>query len=146
MDVEWGYELTTDWRLDGTVSYVRGRRRDGGGDNLYRIAPFNTRTQLTFEQNNWSLATELEAYSAQNDVAAYNGEQKSAGYGLLHVRGEIAPIAGLKVGLGVENILDKDFEDHTSAVNRAMNNEDVAVGDKIPGQGRNLYVTASYKW
>jgi len=146
MDVEWGYELTTDWRLDGAVSYVRGRRRDGGGDNLYRIAPFNARTQLTFEQDNWSIATELEAYSAQNDVAEYNGEQKSAGYGLLHIRGEVAPVTGFKVGLGIENILDKDYEDHTSAVNRAMGNEDVATGDKIPGQGRNLYVTASYEW
>lgn len=73
-------------------------------------------------------------------------EQKSAGYGLLHIRGEITPVTGFKVGLGVENILDKDYEDHTSAVNRAMGNEDVATGDKIPGQGRSLYVTASYEW
>lgn len=145
MDVEWGYELTTDWRLDGTVSYVRGRRRDAGGGNLYRIAPLNTRAQLTFEQDSWSLATELEAYTAQNDVADYNGEMKSAGYGLLHVRVETQPIQGFNVGLGVENILDKDYADHTAAINRAMGS-DVAVGEKIPGQGRNLYVTASYEW
>jgi iron complex outermembrane receptor protein len=146
MDVEWGYELTSDWRLDGTVSYVRGRQRDNGGDNLYRIAPFNARTQLTFEQNNWSIATELETYSAQNDVAQYNGEQKSAGYGLLNIRGEIQPVAGFNVGVGIENVLDKDYADHTSAVNRAAGNGDVAVNDKIPGQGRNLYITASYQW
>jgi len=28
VDVEWGYELSAQWRLDGAVSYVRGRRRD----------------------------------------------------------------------------------------------------------------------
>jgi iron complex outermembrane receptor protein len=146
MDVEWGYELSSDWRLDGTVSYVRGRQRDNGGDNLYRIAPLNTRAQLTFDQSTWSIATEIEAYTAQNDVATYNGEQNSAGYGLLHVRGEMTPIAGINIGLGVENVLDKEYADHTAAINRAMGNADVAVGDKVPGHGRNLYITASYEW
>ena len=145
MDVEWGYELSGNLSLDGTVSYVRGRRRDGGGDNLYRIAPLNARTQLTYAQNGWSVATELEAYSAQNDVAQYNGELKSAGYGLLHLRGEIQPALGFNVGLGVENILDKDYADHTAAINRAMGS-DVAVGDKVPSQGRNVYLTASFEW
>ncbi len=144
MDVEWGYELGSNLRLDGTVSYVRGKRRDGG-DNLYRIAPLNTRAQLTFEQDNWSVATEVEAYSAQNDVAAYNAEQKTGGYGLLHVRAELQPALGFNVGLGVENILDKNYADHTSAINRAAGS-DVAVGDKVPGQGRNVYLTASYEW
>lgn len=145
VDIEWGYEFTGDWRLDGAVSYVRGRRRDDG-DNLYRIAPFNARTQLTYEQANWSVATEVEAYSAQNDVANYNGESKSAGYGLLHIRGDIQPIVGLSIGLGIENLLDKQYKDHTAGLNRAMGNDDVAVGEKVPGQGRNVYVTASYKW
>jgi len=145
MDVEWGYDLAGDFRLDGTVSYVRGRRTDGG-DNLYRIAPLNTRAQLTYEQADWSVATEVEAYSAQNDVATYNGEQKTGGYGLLHIRGDIQPIAGLNIGLGVENILDKNYADHTSAINRAMGNSDLAVGDRVPAQGRNVYITASYEW
>jgi len=146
VDIEWGYEIGGDWRLDGTVSYIRGRQRDNGGDNLYRIAPLNARTQLTYAQNNWSVATEVEAYAAQNDVAEYNGEMNSAGYGLLHLRGEIQPATGFNVGVGVENILDKDYEDHTAAINRAMGNADVAVGDKVPSQGRNLYITARYEW
>ena len=145
MDVEWGYEMSGDWRLDGTVSYVRGRQRDNGGDNLYRIAPLNARTQLTYAQDSWSVATEVEMYSAQNDVADYNGEMKSAGYGLLHLRGETQPIAGLNIGLGVENVLGKDYADHTAAINRAMGS-DVSTGDKVPGQGRNVYITASYEW
>ncbi|ORU92538.1 MAG: TonB-dependent receptor [Cycloclasticus sp. symbiont of Bathymodiolus heckerae] len=146
MDVEWGYDLVGDFRLDGTVSYVRGRRIDGGGDNLYRIAPLNTRAQLTYEQNTWSVATEVEAYSAQNDVASYNSELKTGGYALLHIRGDMQPVAGVNIGVGVENILDKNYADHTSAINRAAGNSDVAVGDRIPGQGRNVYITASYEW
>ncbi|ORU94665.1 MAG: TonB-dependent receptor [Cycloclasticus sp. symbiont of Poecilosclerida sp. M] len=145
VDVEWGYELDMNWRLDGTVSYVRGRRRDGGGDNLYRIAPLNTRAQLTYAIDNWSVATEVEAYSAQNDVAAYNGELKTAGYGLLHVRGEIEPVQGLSVGFGVENILDRNHENHTAGINRALGS-DVDVGDKVKSPGRNIYITATYDW
>ncbi len=146
MDVEWGYELADEWRLDGSVSYVRGRRRDGGGDNLYRIAPLNTRAQLTYEQSNWSIATEVEAYSAQNDVADYNNEMKSAGYALLNIRADIEPVASMSIGFGIENLLDKDYADHTAAINRAVGNDDVAVDDKVPGQGRNVYITASYEW
>ncbi|MBL4744230.1 MAG: TonB-dependent receptor [Cycloclasticus sp.] len=144
MDVEWSYELSGNLSLDGTVSYVRGRRRDTG-DNLYRIAPFNARTQLTYAQDSWSIATEVEAYSAQNDVAAYNGELNTGGYGLLHVRADIEPVTGLSIGLGVENILDKNYADHTAAINRAMGS-DVAVGAKVPSQGRNVYLTANYAW
>jgi len=144
VDVEWGYELDSSWSLDGAVSYVRGRRRDEG-DNLYRIAPFNTRAQLTYAQADWSVATEVEAYSAQNDVASYNQEQKSAGYGLLHIRGEIEPVAGLSIGLGIENILDKQYQDHTLGINRASGS-DVAVGEKLSGEGRSFYITADYQW
>ncbi|PCH86006.1 MAG: TonB-dependent receptor, partial [Piscirickettsiaceae bacterium] len=97
VDVEWGYEFSSDWRLDGAVSYVRGRQRDNGGDNLYRIAPLNTRAQLTYEQSNWSVATEIEAYSAQNDVAEYNGELNSAGYALFNIRADIEPVAGISM-------------------------------------------------
>lgn len=143
-DLEWGYELSADWRLDGTASYVRGRRLDSA-DNLYRIAPFNTRAQLTYAQSRWSVATEIEAYSAQNDVAAFNGEQKSAGYGLLHLRAELQPAIGLSIGFGVENLLDKKYADHTGAINRVMA-ADIAVGDKVIGRGRNVYLTASYAW
>ena len=70
---------------------------------------------------------------------------KSAGYSLLHLRGEIQPVPGFNLGLGIENILDKNYADHTAAINRAMGS-DVAVGDKVPGQGRNVYLTASYEW
>ena len=51
----------------------------------------------------------------------------------------------VNIGLGIENILDKSYADHTAAINRAMGS-DIAVGDKVPGQGRNLYLTASYEW
>lgn len=144
-DVEWGYELNEDLRLEGTVSYVRGRRVSGDHDNLYRIAPLNTRVQLIYEQLDWSLATELEAYVAQNDVADYNNELKTAGYGLLHVRATYQPVTGFDIGLGVENIFDRDSIDHTAALNRAMA-ADIAVGDKVHNVGRNAYITARYSW
>jgi iron complex outermembrane receptor protein len=144
-DIEWGYELTMDLRLEGAVSYVRGRRVSGDHDNLYRIAPLNTRAQLIYEQINWSIATEVEAYAAQNDVAEYNSEQKTAGYGLFHVRGTYQPVKGFDIGLGVENILDRDTISHTAALNRVMGS-DIAVGDKVHNIGRNAYITASYSW
>lgn len=143
-DVEWGYVLADHWALDGTISYLRGQRRDNG-DNLYRIAPLNTRAQLNYEQNTWSIAAEVEAYAAQNDVASYNNEQQTGGYSLFHLHAKYQPANDFNIGLGVENVFDKVYADHTSAINRAVNS-DVAVGDKVVGIGRNIYVTASYEW
>ncbi len=38
IDAEFGYQFSTDWRLDGLFGLVRGRRRDIS-DNLFRIMP-----------------------------------------------------------------------------------------------------------
>ncbi|MEJ2535316.1 MAG: TonB-dependent receptor [Gammaproteobacteria bacterium] len=42
MDMPWRIGLGNGWRLDGVVSYVRGKRRDID-DDLFRIAPLNGR-------------------------------------------------------------------------------------------------------
>lgn len=145
VDMEMGYTINQNWRLDGTLSYVRGRRIDDG-DNLYRIAPLNGRAQVTFDYSILSFSAEGEFYAAQNDVSQFNNEPNTPGYGLLNLRGEVEPIRGLVIGFGMENVFDKENADHLSGLNRAEGNEDLATGDRIPGTGRNYYATVSYDW
>jgi iron complex outermembrane receptor protein len=40
-------------------------------------------------------------------------------------------------------VFDKEYADHLSGINR-VSGTDVAVGDRIPGYGRNFY--ASLQW
>jgi iron complex outermembrane receptor protein len=144
-DVEGSYSITDELLFDTVVSYVRGKRTDKN-DNLYRIAPLNARTQLTYQQSFWSAAVEGEFYASQNDVSAFNGELKTPGYALLNLRGQIQPVHGFTIGLGIENVFDKSHEDHLAGINRVRGNQDLAVGARIRAPGRNYYATLSYDW
>jgi len=143
-DMDWGLTITRNWRLDGVVSYVRGER-DDINDNLYRIAPLNGSATLTYSRANWWTGLEGVGYAQQHDVSETNDEEKSSGYALLNLRGGINVMRNLTIGVGIENVFDKDYEPHLSGINRVADS-DVAVGERVPGPGRNYFATLEYKY
>jgi iron complex outermembrane receptor protein len=138
-DAPWGVALNDNWSLDGVVSYVRGKR-DDISDNLYRIAPLNGRATLTYRRTNWWTAAEGVAYADQDKVSKTNRETKSDGYLLLNLRAGIALVRNLVLSAGVDNVFDKHYADHLSGINRVVGT-DVALGERIPGYGRNYYAS-----
>lgn len=144
VDIEWNYSLTRHWLLDGTLSYVRGERRDAP-DNLYRIAPFTNRIQLSYLASNWRAGVETVLVDSQDDVSAFNAEEPTPGYVLLNLRGEYQPVKGLNLALGVDNLLDKRYAEHVGSFNRVVQ-PDLAVGERIPSYGRNVFVNANFTW
>lgn len=150
-DVELGIKLTDWMRVDGILSYVRGRRIGSLSDNLYRIAPLNGRVKMTLEQWDWKGILEFVGAAKQTSTAAFNGETRTAGYGLFNVRLQYQPqfsyVTGLTLAAGVDNILDKQYADHLSGVNRAANPDLAGVTNpRVPSPGRNVYATVSYDW
>jgi len=143
-DMDWGVTISRNWRLDGVVSYVRGER-DDINDNLYRIAPLNGSATLTYNRVSWWAGLEGVGYAQQHKVSETNDEDKSSGYTLLNLRGGINVMRNLAISLGVENVFDKDYEPHLSGINRVVDS-DVAVGDRVPGPGRNYFATLQYKY
>ncbi|WP_341327996.1 TonB-dependent receptor [Methylotuvimicrobium sp. KM2] len=146
-DVEAGFRFMDNWRVDGMISYVKGDRADAD-DNLYRIAPLNGLVSLFYDDERWSLGTEVVGYWRQGDVSKFNEEPKTSGYALWNIRGQAELYKGLQVGAGVENLLDKEYRVHLNGLNRAANNIEngTNIGDRLPGIGRNVYVTLSYEW
>ncbi|MCB1746438.1 MAG: TonB-dependent receptor [Gammaproteobacteria bacterium] len=145
VDVEWTADLAGPWEVGGILSWVRGERRDID-DNLFRIAPLNTRVDLTYALERWSVTLEGELYAPQNDVSATNSETKSAGYGLLNLYGQYAwPALGLTFTAGVENVLDKTYRPHLNGINRVAGS-DVALGARIPGDGVNGFVQVGWRF
>lgn len=138
-DAPWGLTLNDNWRLDGVVSYVRGKR-DDISDNLYRIAPLNGRATLTYRKNRWWAATEGVAYADQNKVSKTNNESKSDGYALMGVKAGIELARNLTLTGGIDNVFDKEYADHLSGINR-VSGTDVAPGTRIPGYGRNYFAS-----
>jgi iron complex outermembrane receptor protein len=144
LDLGWGYSLSNRFSVEGTLSYVDGQRTDVA-DALYRIAPLNGSVSVILDQARWSARLELVAYAGQHDVAAYNGEQTSAGYGLLNARFQWGGDAPLRVFASAENLLDKAYRPHLGGYNRVMA-VDIPTGERLYGVGRNFNLGIAYRW
>lgn len=145
IDTNWLWALTDNWQLDGTVSYVRGKRRDSS-DNLYRIAPLTARTQLSYIQPDWRVAVEAVTVAKQNQVSTFNDEEETGGYAFFNLSGQYTVSKALSVQAGVNNLLDRKYSNHLGGYNRASGNDDIAVDDRLPGLGRSFYLGLNLNW
>lgn len=143
-DLGYGYKLSDHFSIEGTLSYVRGKR-DDEDDNLYRVAPLNNRLALVYADHATELKIESVLYAKQSKVSSFNDEEKTSGYGIINLLGNHQLTQQLNVSAGIENLFDHKYQDHLAGYNR-NGDSDVAVGDRLPGAGRNLYVSFAYNW
>ncbi|MDZ7784370.1 MAG: TonB-dependent receptor [Halioglobus sp.] len=152
-DLDFGVQLAPRWRLDGSASLVRAERRDID-DDLFRIAPDTLRASLSYQrapvrvQLEQVLVDEQDRISATNTLDPANGNNSFAstsGYGLTNLFVDWYPRRDLTVTLGVENLWGKAYTDHLTGFNR-VRGSGIAVGHRLPGQGRNLFSRLHYQW
>ena len=144
-DVDWSLRLADHWRASGIVNYVRGKRDDSSDDNLYRIAAPNASIRLEYAANSWTAGVTTVAYAEQNDVSATNNEQETSGYGIVNIDATWQATQRLQLAAGVDNVLDKEFEDHLGGYNRAAN-PDIPRGERLPGNGINAFARLVYEF
>jgi len=132
-DADFGYRIDANWRLDGTLSWVRGERRDIG-DDLYRIAPPSLRLGASYDAADWSLTLEGLATAEQDRVSLSNGEQVTPGHVVLNLYGRWAVREGIDISAGIENLLDQPWRDHLAGYNR-NGGSDIGLGERLPGNG-----------
>ncbi|PCJ29950.1 MAG: TonB-dependent receptor [Gammaproteobacteria bacterium] len=145
MDANWFVALNDTWQLEGTVSYVRGERRDTN-DNLYRIAPLTARTMLSYVQTDWRVGIETEAVAAQNKISTENNESKTGGYALFNLTGLYQVSEAIKLSAGINNVFDRQYQNHLGGYNRISDNPDIAQGDRVYGLGRSAYAAVNINW
>lgn len=143
-DAPFGVTLSDHWSVNGVVSYVRGER-DDINDELYRIAPLNGRATLTYQQSDWWAAVEGVAYAKQNKVSTTNNESKTDSYELLNLKAGVRAYRDVLISVGVDNVFDNTYADHLSGINRVPGG-DVALDERIPGQGRSYFATLELKY
>jgi len=143
LDADFGFAIAGPWRVDGVASFVRGKRRDIK-DDLYRITPPRLSTTLSYMGTNWSSGVQMVAMDSQNKVSLSNAEQATGGAVLINLmaRWEVRP--GLSLSGGVENLFDRTYQEHLSGYNRVMDSG-VAMGDRLPGAGRGVYLRLGLK-
>ena len=120
-------------------------RRDDSSDNLYRIAPLNNQLALQYEKNELRLKIESVLYAKQNKVSEFNQEEETSGYGTINLTGNYQLTPKLSISGGLENLLDHRYENHLAGYNR-NSDSDIAVGDRLAGSGRNIFVALALNW
>ena len=145
IDVDWHYTLSDRWSLSGLANYVRGTRHDTG-DDLYRIAPLNALFAINYQHTNRGVSLQNFWYRDQRHVSETNNETPSKGYSLANLVGFWQVTEGLRVSTGVDNITDRKYRDHLSGMNRVSGNNDVARGERLPGNGRSAFLRVDWRW
>lgn len=139
------YQLSKQLQIANITNYVRGKR-DDINDDLYRIAPLNTRLQLRYQQQNIRLQTEVVVYAKQNKVSNINNEQVTGSSGVWNFAADWKVSDSLSFLAGVDNILDKKYSLHINGINRVAGNANIAVGEHLSEPGRNVYLKAQLQW
>ena len=144
IDLGYGYRISEHFSLEGVLSYVRGER-DDENDDLYRIAPLNNRLALVYQGHGMELKAESVMYAKQTKVSSFNDEEQTSGYGIINLLGNYNLTPQITVSGGVENLFDHKYRDHLAGYNRNADS-DIAVGERLPGAGRNIHVSFAYNW
>jgi iron complex outermembrane receptor protein len=144
LDLGYEFEINELWLLRGNLSYVRGKRTDVP-DNLYRIAPLSSFLELIYQRESYFISLESLAASKQDKVSVYNNEKQTAGWGIFNLRGGFTSLGAFAVSLGVENILDKTYQDHLGGYNR-VGGSDVPLRERLYSKGRNYYIRLNASW
>lgn len=143
MDMTMNYKISNELVLDGVFSYVRGERTDID-DNLYRLAAPNMKLNGRYFADNWQASLAWWLFAEQDKVSKLNNEQTGSGYGIVNASVHYF-FAQASVEFGVNNLLDKAYREHITGTNRVMMSE-VAQGEKLPGVGRDVYLTLNFSF
>ena len=143
-DLNGYYHISEQVELSTIISYVQGERRDID-DNLYRIAPLNGQVNLRYNSDDWMVKASLVMAAKQNDVSTTNGEQKTSGYGIVNIDAQYFVNNDLAIRLGVDNILDKNYQNHLGGYNRVKGTE-TPVMSRLPSEGVSAWAEVTYSF
>lgn len=145
----WGVEASASQRfgaleLGAWASFTRGENTDTG-DNLYRIAPLRGGLSADYRKAVWRVGGEWLLSARKDDVAAYNSEPETPGYGVLNLHAGYSPAKNLSFTAGIDNVFDKMYYDPLAGVNRVAGGV-AAVGGIMPAVGRSVYAKMNWTY
>jgi iron complex outermembrane receptor protein len=113
------YALDENWRLNGSLAYVRGRNRTDG-QPLAQQPPLEARLGLTYQQEKWSLGSLLRLVDSQHRFAMNQGNivgqdlGRSSGFAVFSLHGNLQLSERNRLSAGVDNLFDKTYAEHLS--------------------------------
>jgi iron complex outermembrane receptor protein len=144
VDAQARVQLHEHVALRGWLAYVRGRNRSSG-DDLYRIMPLHGAIDLDLTWGPLRGTIETVLAARQTQVARYNGEPETPGYGVLNLSAGYLFRERVDLAAGVDNIFNKRWSPHTNGLNR-VGGGDLAVGARLPSSGRALWTSVTLRY
>ncbi|HEY0844780.1 MAG TPA: TonB-dependent copper receptor [Noviherbaspirillum sp.] len=113
------YALTTTWKLDGSLAYVRGNN-DTDGTPLSQIPALETRFGLRYEDSTWSFGSLLRIVAEQDRFDLNKGNiagqdlGRTPGFAVFSLNGGWKPKKGMLISAGVDNLFDRTYAENLS--------------------------------
>ena len=105
--------------------------------------------------DDWVVTVEVDWAARQSKISQLllddpqsdnNHNRSTSGYALYNLRTEYThPSMDFTLSAGVENLTDRMYVDHMNGFNR-VSGGDLAVGERLPGPGRNIYARVNWEW
>lgn len=118
------YQLSANWKTDATLAYAWGKNTSDDRA-LPQMPPLETRFGLIYEEGDWSAGGLWRVVARQGRIAEGQGNVvgkdfgDSAGFAVLSVNGVHRMSKHLKLSVGIDNLLDKDYAEHLNLAGNA---------------------------
>jgi hemoglobin/transferrin/lactoferrin receptor protein len=117
-----GYWLTDNVHTWGSVSYITGK--DGDGQYINSLSPFNGNVGVRYEQPMWNVSTAVRFADSMNKVGQDSkgvDYMTSAGWAVVDMYAQFKPLPALDINVGVFNLFDKEYVSYESVAGQAQN-------------------------
>ena len=136
--------------LDAGLAYKKGKKdtqpTGQSNTNLAEITPLKLNASVLYDYDSQgSVELSLQAASAWDEVDSENGEQTLAGYGVVSLKSTREFDNGMKLTVGVDNLLDKTYAT-TNTYKDLILMTDGSDTMLINEPGRYIYLNATYKF
>lgn len=142
------WQLATQWKLDGSLAYVRGSN-DTDGTALAQISPLEGRVGAAYDNGAWNVGGLLRMVAAQDRFDKFRGNiagqdiGRTAGFGILSLNATWRAIKGVQVSAGVDNLANRAYAEHISRAGAMVTG--FTQTTRVNEMGRNLWLRASFK-
>ncbi len=139
------YQLTANWKVDGSIAYVRGEN-ETDGTPLAQLPPLEGRLGLTWNSGAWTVGSLLRLVAGQNRYDVNKGNivgqdlGPTGGFGIFSMNASYKPTKAIRVSAGVDNLFDKTYAEHISRGGAAVAGYDQTF--RVNEPGRTLWLKA----
>ena len=137
-----------DFSLTSELSYVRGKNRSSG-DNLYNIMPLNAKVTVEQRLGHWTNSLEAQFVESKQYVSSVRNEIATAGYSLFNLRTRYQ-WQQVRLDIGIENLFNRFYNlplgGAYAGQGKTMSINGIPWGTAVPGMGRSVYTSLSYRF